>query len=98
MDGRYPASIITTAGGDAAEFMLALRILNNQYGLPMNQYVVSTIFRNYMSTMAKDEPLRQFYMHTDLHAWQHLTTYNHFDFTFLRYTSLNDGFFLLAVR
>jgi len=64
VDGRYPRDIITTAGGDAAEFMLALRILNNEFRLPMNQYVVSTIFRNYMARMARDEPLRQFYMHT----------------------------------
>jgi hypothetical protein len=73
VDGRYPRNIITTAGGDAAEFMLGLQVLNVNFGLPMNQYVVSTIFRNYMLRMSKDEPLRKFYYHTDEHAWEHLT-------------------------
>lgn len=73
VDGRYPRSIITTAGGDAAEFMLALQVLNVNFGVPMNQYVVSSIFRNYMLRMSKDEPLRKFYYHTDEHAWEHLT-------------------------
>ncbi len=75
VDGRYPKHIITTAGGDAAEFMLGLQVLNVNFGLPMNQYVVSTIFRNYMQRMSKDEPLRKFYYHTDEHAWEHLTGY-----------------------
>ena len=55
--------------------MLALRIANHVFGLPMDQYVVSSIFRHYMATMARIEPLRKFYMHTDQHAWEHLTQY-----------------------
>ena len=53
--------IVATVGGDAAEFILALTIAQ-QFGIYLDEYVVAGLFRSYI---AKMEPLRKFYMHTD---------------------------------
>ncbi len=62
MDGRSYTGVISTAGGDAAEFILALRTAG-QYGLPLDEYVVESVFRKYV---AKLPPLRKMYMHTGM--------------------------------
>ncbi|PRP75325.1 hypothetical protein PROFUN_05636 [Planoprotostelium fungivorum] len=69
VDGRYRAGIVATAGGDAAEFLLALNIAQRN-GLTMNQFVVTGLFNDYLEFVG---PFRQFYMHTDMHAWENVT-------------------------
>ena len=69
VDGRYleGTRVLATAGGDAAEFMLALVAAQN-LGLYLDQFVIDGLFRRYVDNMGS----RRFYMHTDDHAWHHV--------------------------
>ncbi len=65
VDGRYPQGVVTTAGGDAAEFMLALTAAKS-FGAPVDsQRVVSELFAAFLDY---SPPTRRFYMHSDTQA------------------------------
>ena len=70
VDGRFRSGIVATAGGDAAEFLLALNTARRS-GVLMSPHLVAGLFRGYMGYM---EPLRKFYMHTDEHAFNYVRT------------------------
>ncbi len=69
VDGRYRKGMLATAGGDAAEFILALNAAS-QLGYELDQFIVDGLFKRYVEHMGQ---MRRFYMHTDEHSWLHLT-------------------------
>lgn len=66
VDGRERAGVISTAGGNAGEFVLAIQAAEDVSGRKLSDAEITHFFTEYLAHFGK------FYMHTDGHALHHL--------------------------
>lgn len=66
VDGREQTGVISTAGGNAGEFVLAVQAAEELAGTTLTDEQIHTFFTEYLQHFGR------FYMHTDGHALHHL--------------------------